>query len=393
MATLVVYSHKLCWRDPASPSGYSTDGAFPMQMRAISELFDSTVLVVPCETRASVAGLSPITGHRLSVVPLTRPAGAGLSRKLRIPAWLLGNLRPIARELRRADAVHAPIPGDIGTIGMLLAHGCRKRLFVRYCGNWLGPRTRAEHFWLWFMQRYAGGRNVMLATGGAVEPPSAENAEVRWIFSTSLTEAQLAACRVERRAPQDGRLRLIIAARQDPGKGTDLVIRALPEIARSFPKVTFDVVGDGSGLSDLGELAKQLGVAERVRFHGRLDQLSVLARLKEADLFCFPTRSEGFPKAVLEALACGLPVVTTPVSVLPLLIGTGCGKLVEPTPAGVAEGILGCASVPATYESLSAQAMRTAADYSLERWRDTIGALLQASWKCELRAVEPERGG
>ena len=199
MMRLVVFSHKPCWRSDTSASGYATDGGFPMQMRALSELFEATVIVVPCAENKTRAGEMPLVGRNLSVIPVSFPPGAGLRRKLSIPLWLLRNGPALLREIRRTHAVHAPIPGDIGTVGMLLALLFRKPLFVRHCGNWFVQRTAAERFWKWFMERFAGGRNVMLATGGAVDRPSSRNPDVRWIFSTSLTEQELEECGVRRR--------------------------------------------------------------------------------------------------------------------------------------------------------------------------------------------------
>ena len=70
--------------------------------------------------------------------------------------------------------------------------------------HWFVQETVAEHFWKWLMQASAGGRNVMLATGGAASPPSARNAANRWIFSTTLTDDELAACARPRCAPPSG---------------------------------------------------------------------------------------------------------------------------------------------------------------------------------------------
>ncbi len=77
---LAVFAHKLCWRSEASRSGYATDGGFPAQMRALSELFDSTTLVVPCAVSGGRAGESPIVGSSLSVAPLSAPSGSGILR-------------------------------------------------------------------------------------------------------------------------------------------------------------------------------------------------------------------------------------------------------------------------------------------------------------------------
>ena len=116
------------------------------------------------------------------------------------------------------------------------------------------------------MEAAAGGRNIMLATGGAAGPPSIRNANVRWIFSTSLTESELRAY-ARPRALAPGSARLITVARQENGKGTDLLIRSLPRILARFPEARADVVGEGAALRELKELADGLGVGGRVAFH------------------------------------------------------------------------------------------------------------------------------
>ncbi|MCI0551024.1 MAG: glycosyltransferase, partial [Anaerolineae bacterium] len=378
---LAVFSHKPCWSSSASPSGYATDGGFPFQMRALSELFDATTLVVLCSSQKNHAGEIPLQGYNLSVAPLTTPAGSGIWRKAALPFWLIGNSPVLVREIFRADAVHTPIPGDIGTIGMLLAFVLRKPLFVRHCNNWFLQRTTAERFWKWFMERFAGGRNVMLTTGGAPEPPSPRNPAIRWIFSTSLTEPELKACLSRRDQSSPKRARIIIVCRQEKGKGIEVVIESLPLLLKDFPEATLDVVGDGSSLTELKRLATKLGVSDRAAFHGKVDHTRVMHLLQQAEVFCFPTASEGFPKVVLEAMACGLPVVTTRVSVLPQLIGNGSGILIEEaTPDAVAQAVLRCLADAKRYHAMSAQAIETAKQYSLEQWRNTIGDLLQKAW-------------
>ena len=118
-----------------------------------------------------------------------------------------------------------------------------------------------------------------------------------------------------------------LAAKRD--KGTDIVIRALPELLQQRPNAVLHVVGDGSALDAFKSLSDDLQVRDAICFHGQIAHEQVLRLLQQADLFCYPTSaSEGFPKVVLEALASGLPVITTKVSVLPL-IGTKGGVVLE----------------------------------------------------------------
>lgn len=353
-------------------------------MRAISELFTETRLVVPCFKFAAQEGVTPISGHNMSIVPLSIPGGSGWRRKAGLLFWFVRNGPIFLREIRRADAVHTPIPGDVGTIGMLLAVLLRKPLFIRHCGNWFVQRTTAEYFWKWFMEHFAGGRNVMLATGGHPEPPSRRNPNVKWIFSTSLREQELKALEAGRK--EDGRrqVRLIIACRQEVEKGTGTVIESLQLILKDFPDATLDVVGDGGALKRFKEVAARLNLSDRITFHGKVDQSSVINLLRQADLFCYPTASsEGFPKVVLEALACGLPVITTRVSVLPQLIGNGCGVILnENSASALAQVAREVLSDRDLYRSMSARAVETARQYSLEKWRDQIGETLRLAWGC-----------
>lgn len=376
---LVVFSSKPCWQSAASPTGYATDGGFPFQMQFLSELFDSTQLVVPAQSNVAREGELPLTGRNMTILPLQMPHGSGIARKLSLIPWLLKNGPVVLRAIKRADAVHAPIPGDIGTLGMLAAFFLRKPLFVRHCGNWEEQRTLAERFWRWFMERFGGGRNVMLATGGVPSPPSTRNPHVAWIFATSLTERELQSLPLKITWQRDPKL--IIVCRQEPGKGTDNLIRSLPLILESFPETTLDVVGDGSALPGLKRLASDIGVANRVVFHGKVGHQGVIDLLKQATLFCYPTQSEGFPKAVLEALACGLPVITTRVPVLTNLISQGCGKLLdEKSPVAIARAVADCMADRGAYMSMSGIASAVAREHSLERWRDIIGTLLRAQW-------------
>jgi glycosyltransferase involved in cell wall biosynthesis len=288
----------------------------------------------------------------------------------------------LIREMLKADAVHALVPGDIGTIGMIVALTMKKPLLVRHCGNWFVQQTFAEHFWKWFMERFAGGKNVMLATGGASEPPSQTNSAIQWIFSTTLTKDELTISSLNGDSSHRKRSRLIIVCRQEERKGTSSVIKSLPLIRKFLPTVTLDVVGTGTEMERLRRLTEELHLTKEVTFHGQVDHSLVLRLLSRSDLFCYPTTSsEGFPKAVLEALAMGLPVITTRVSVLPQLMNTGCGLVIDSVaPEAIAEAAGEILLDSRQYSAMSKQAVQTARAYSLEEWRDGIAALLQRAW-------------
>lgn len=91
-------------------------------------------------------------------------------------------------------------------------------------------------------------------------------------------------------------------------KGQDLLIEAL----FSLPlKVNLAIAGDGDYARFLRLLANNLGVSDRVRFLGHCDDMPMF--YNALDIYCMPSRNEGFPLAPLEAQACGVPCVMTKV--------------------------------------------------------------------------------
>lgn len=375
---LTVISHKECWASPHSPSGYVTVGGFPLQMEHLSALFDATTLVLPLQRTSPPEGALPLVGKNLSISPLRRELGSGLRRRLA----LLTLIPRLWQEVRRADAIHTPIPGDVGTLGLLIALVQRKPLFVRHCGTWGSTSTLANRFLTWLLPKIAGGRNVVMATGGADTPPSPENPHITWIFSTTLTEQELDALPMAQPWRPGLPLRLITVARLVEAKNVQAAIRALPLIQQQCPRVHYSVVGDGPYRQALEQLIADLGLSSIVTLHGSVPHHEVLRLLADSHLFVFPTHvEEGFPKAVLEALACGVPVIATPVSVLSWLIGDACGLILkEAEPPTIAQAILRITSEEQALAAMMQNARQRARAYSLERWRDTLGDRLRRAW-------------
>ncbi len=113
-------------------------------------------------------------------------------------------------------------------------------------------------------------------------------------------------------------------------KGVDTVIRALPEVRRHVPDVVYEVVGDGDDRPRLEALARQEGVADAVRFLGRLDADALAAAYARCSLFVMPSEKEGFGIVFLEAAFFGKPSIGGRHGGTPEVIEDGVtGQLVE----------------------------------------------------------------
>ncbi len=114
---------------------------------------------------------------------------------------------------------------------------------------------------------------------------------------------------------------IVTVGRLHQQKGYDDLIPAIPHILKEFPDTIFLWVGDGPQRDHLQQRLEEYGVASHVTLTGYRQDVSAL--LHAADLFVFPTHFEGLPFAVLEAMACGAPIVSSRAASLPEIIEHG----------------------------------------------------------------------
>jgi GalNAc-alpha-(1->4)-GalNAc-alpha-(1->3)-diNAcBac-PP-undecaprenol alpha-1,4-N-acetyl-D-galactosaminyltransferase len=113
---------------------------------------------------------------------------------------------------------------------------------------------------------------------------------------------------IESRLYTDDR-HLLAVGQLIPQKGFDLLIRAFSQICERHPEWTLTILGEGDMRPELEELQFQLGLEERVYMPGSVKNSD--AYIRKADLFALSSRFEGFPVALCEAMACGVPVIAT----------------------------------------------------------------------------------
>ncbi len=135
----------------------------------------------------------------------------------------------------------------------------------------------------------------------------------------------------------DDVVRLLFVGRLTYQKGVDVFLQALHELDGRI-QFEAELVGDGGARSQLERMAEDFGLSDRVRFIGWCDRDDVAVHYQAADIFVLPSRDEGMPNVLLEAMASGLPVIATRVVGNKELVRDGhTGFLVPPEdPQGLA---------------------------------------------------------
>ena len=150
-------------------------------------------------------------------------------------------------------------------------------------------------------------------------------------------------------------------------KGYQYLIRAMPAILHQLPEAELWLIGDGPELPHLKRIAKKLGVNGKIRFLGQ--QQNVSDWLQKTDVFVLPSQVEAMPTVILEAMACGVPVIASNLPGLQDIISDGrTGWLVPPAqPQALAAKVVVALTEPDLRDSIRRASLELIEKYSINK--------------------------
>jgi glycosyltransferase involved in cell wall biosynthesis len=279
----------------------------------------------------------------------------------------------IVREVVRAEIVVLRLPG---MIGFLAAYACRilgRRYAVEVVGDpvavlasgSLGRTGRLlAPFAGWQMRRVVSGASAALyVTQSTLQRryPTARRVPVTGVSTVRIDETAF----VDKgRRWRPGPPRIVTVGSQEVRyKGHDVLLHAIQRLHSAGAPVTAVIVGDGRLHGDLVDLAVNLGIRECVTFTGAIhDRAELMAQLDQATLFVLPSRTEGLPRALIEAMARALPAVASDVGGISELLEAEFLVPVE-DPAALADRISALGSDPARWEAQSKRNLEVSRAY------------------------------
>lgn len=173
-----------------------------------------------------------------------------------------------------------------------------------------------------------------------------------------------------------------VVGRLSPEKGVDIYLRAIADLERRGVRCVSVLAGDGPQRGATEALAAELGIAHRLFLLGSVRSMQLLYR--RLDLLVIPSRSEGLPNVLLEAMRADVPVVSTSVGAIPEVIGgTRAGVLVPPGNAlALADAIAGALALkhdPASRASRAEVAERFSLEHRALAHREMYDEMMAAA--------------
>lgn len=176
-------------------------------------------------------------------------------------------------------------------------------------------------------------------------------------------------------------MQLLVARNLEPIYDNATALQAFALVVARMPGARLVIAGTGPERAALEVLARELGVASMVRFAGRLDREAMAELLRECTVALNPSRVDNTPNSLLEALASGVPVVSTDVGGVSFIVEHGVTALLVPPqdPAAMAQAVLRVLTEPGLAHRLSANGLAEVQRYTWERVAPRLAEVYRAA--------------
>ncbi len=374
---LLIVSHVTHYLGP--DEHYYAYGPYAREIEAWAELFPEVVIAAPLRNVTPPQGSYRISSPNVRVAPQREVGGTSWLDKLLILRSLPALVLSLSREMRNADAIHVRCPGNLGLLGALLAPLFSERLVAKYAGQWNGF---PEEEWTVRLQRAIlrsrwWGHPVLIYGSSPRQPQ-----HVVSFFTSMLSSEQLSRARASAAARQRSPvLRVIYSGRLTKSKNVDVLLRAIAALKSEGIPLKGLVIGGGPEGDSLRALAAELGIADQIEFTGAVSLEKVLDFLERSDVLVLASNTEGWAKAITEAMAFGLVCIGSDRGMIPTFLGDGRGLTVPPRDVGaLADALRKVASAPQEFETMRTLAAEWAQQHSLDNMREAIRDLLLRRW-------------
>ncbi len=235
-------------------------------------------------------------------------------------AFLFCNIYPsltLARRLR-PDIVHIHFAMPVGPLGYLIKKTCGIPYIITLHGGGIPGFFTSRKMALWYKLLLPFTKPIWREASAVV----AVSQGLKELAARSYPEADISVIPngidCERFHPRGydaagkEKVVLIFVGRVAEQKGLKYLLKSLTHVMELTERpFELRIVGDGPLQDEMKALARSLGIREKVRFIGWVSQDEVVRQLREGDIFVLPSLIEGLSIAMLQAMACGLPVVAT----------------------------------------------------------------------------------
>lgn len=279
----------------------------------------------------------------------------------------------IMREMRKADHIHLRCPGNMGLLGAFL------QIFfpfthktAKYAGNWdpLSKQPVSYMIQKWILQNTFLTRNMKVLVYG--EWPN-QSRNIKSFFTASYFESDK---KIIPKRDLNTTIKFLFVGSLSEGKRPLYALQILEELHLRGKDVKLDVFGEGEEKDTLLRYAQANGIESFVTFHGNQNEMTLKLAYQNSHFLILASVSEGWPKAVAEAMFWGCVPISTSVSCVDYMLGNGQrGILLSTILKMDVENIEDCFSDEVLYNQKSDNGMEWSRQFTFDLFHNEISKI------------------
>ncbi|GAA3613951.1 glycosyltransferase [Flavivirga amylovorans] len=281
------------------------------------------------------------------------------------------------RAIKNADHIHLRCPGNIGLLGCLVQVFFPQKIkTAKYAGNW-DPKSKqpiSYRIQKWILSSRLLTRNIQVLVYGDWKN---QTKNIKPFFTASFYNSEI---ELPTERHYDDKLNFVFIGSLVKGKRPLLAIKIIEKLSKESKQVSLELYGDGILKAELEHYIARKKLERIITIKGNKKKDEIKNALKSAHFLLLPSKSEGWPKAVAEAMFFGVIPITTKISCLPFMLDTEKrGILIEPVINNAVDNINTYLEDKNRLKLISESASNWSHNYTLDTFEAEIVKLLKHS--------------
>ncbi len=356
---------------------YFAYGPYVKEMNLWFKFVSEVTVVAPLSKTQVVDPIELAYEHpKLNLIPVSAfdlmSWNSRLNTLFRIPGIFL----TVIQQMRKADHIHLRCPGNMGLIACVAQFFFSSKIKTsKYAGNW-DPKSLQP-----FTYRLQKGilsnrflsKNMKVLVYGDWSP---QNGNLKPFFTATYHQDEICETPVRN---LDFPLKFIFVGSLVEGKNPIVSCEAVNQLNKLGIISELHLFGEGPERVEIERMIQNQNLQNNIILHGNVTAESLKKAYSESHFLLFASKSEGWPKAVAEAMFWACLPITTRVSCVPDMIGHGSrGVLIEADSNQIVEAVLDLLKNPEDYRNKTESAREWSRTYTLEKFQSEIQNLLQS---------------
>jgi len=280
----------------------------------------------------------------------------------------------IFNSMRKADHIHLRCPGNMGLLGCIIqVFFPKKKKTAKYAGNWDPKAAQPLSYRIqkWILNNTLLTKNMTVLVYGRWDESSTN---IRPFFTATYREQDKIPVAIR---PLEGKIKFLFVGTLSKGKRPFYTIQLIEKLLKSEFDVSLDMYGEGKERQALEEYISKENLNDAVRVLGNRDEATIRKAYQESHFILLPSKSEGWPKVIAEAMFWGCMPIASGVSCVPFMLDFGKrGLLLDISLKEDAEKIAMILKAPQEYASKVQESIGWSRQFTLDLFEKEIKSFL-----------------